>query len=163
MFRSLILILFFAFAPATLVAAEQPPLPVLSNDQAWKRLNGKPGQEQPLPAWARMLAGPLPFATARMLELDALHRSGDRLDARLRCLARRAAAGERLRYSKAVAVSDYRRAASQLDLKRGPKPQATVRWIRRPLLRSKNDAGLCGHGRRSDNCWTWQEERLVAW
>ena len=119
MFRWLILPVAFALThPAALVAAEQPRLPILPNDQAWKRLNGKPGQEQPLPAWARMLAGPLPLATARMLELDALHRSGDRLDARLRCLARWAAAdGNSCSYSKAVAAADYRRAtASQLDL-----------------------------------------------
>lgn len=119
MYRWLILILTFAFGlPAALVAAEPPRLPLLSNDQAWKRLNGNPGQEQPLPTWARMLAGPLPFATARMLELDALHRTGDRLDARLRCLARWGAADANgCAYSKAVAVADYRRAtASQLDL-----------------------------------------------
>ena len=118
MFRWILLLAFALALPAALVAAEPPRLPILPNDQAWKRLNGKPAQEQPLPIWARMLAGPLPSATARMLELDALHRTGDRLDARLRSLARWAAAdGNGCSYSKAVAVADYRRAtASQLDL-----------------------------------------------
>src|SRR3954470_24569765 len=44
-------------------------LPMLENEEAWKRLPGAPGRVQPLPAWARMLAGPLPLTTARMLEL----------------------------------------------------------------------------------------------
>jgi alkylhydroperoxidase family enzyme len=119
MFCRLLWIFSFTFLlPGALAAAEPPRLPLLSNDQAWRRLNGKPEEEQPLPSWARMLAGPLPFATARMLDLDALHRTGDRLDARLRCLARWAAADANgCAYSKAVAVADYRRAtSSQLDL-----------------------------------------------
>jgi hypothetical protein len=38
-------------------------------------LPGAPAAVQPLPAWARPLAGPLPSTTARMLELDTLHRA----------------------------------------------------------------------------------------
>lgn len=119
MFRRLLLFLLLVLArPALLPASEPPRLPVLQNEQAWSRLLGATGQEQALPAWARMLAGPLPFSTARMLELDALHRSGDRLDARTRSLARWAAADANgCAYNKAVAVADYRRAtASQMDV-----------------------------------------------
>jgi alkylhydroperoxidase family enzyme len=86
-------------------------LPMLSNEEAWRRLPGAPQTPQPLPAWARMFAGPLPLTTTRMLELDALHRTGDRLDPRLRGLARWAAADANgCNYSKAVAAGDLRRA-----------------------------------------------------
>lgn len=86
-------------------------LPMLTNEQAWKRLPGVPKSAEPLPAWARMLAGPLPLTTARMLELDALHRTGNRLEPRLRGLARWAAAdANRCDYAKAVAAADLRRA-----------------------------------------------------
>jgi alkylhydroperoxidase family enzyme len=85
-------------------------MPVLSNEEAWKRLPGAPPAVEQLPVWARMLAGPLPLTTARMLELDALHRTGDRLDARLRGLVRWAAAdANRCDYAKAVAAADLRR------------------------------------------------------
>lgn len=100
--------------------AQSPPrLPVLSSEEAWKRLPGAPAAAQPLPAWARMLAGPLPLTTARMLELDAQHRSGDRLDARLRGLVRWAAADANgCASSKAVAAADLRRAGlGEADLK----------------------------------------------
>jgi alkylhydroperoxidase family enzyme len=85
-------------------------LPMLDNEQAWKRLPGAPALVQPLPAWARMLAGPLPVTTARMLELDAMHRAGSRLDPRLRGLVRWAAAdANHCDYGKAVAAADLQR------------------------------------------------------
>lgn len=91
--------------------AAQPRLAVLVNDEAWKRLPGAPPEAQPLPAWARMLADPMPITTARMLELDALHRTGDRLDARLRALARWAAAdANSCGYAREVAAADFARA-----------------------------------------------------
>jgi alkylhydroperoxidase family enzyme len=90
---------------------ERGRLPALSNDEAWKRLPGATGTPQPLPAWARMLAGPLPLTTARMIEVDAIHRSGDRLDARLRGRVRWAAADANgCFYGKAMAAADLRRA-----------------------------------------------------
>jgi len=90
----------------------------MTNEEAWKRLPGAPATVQPLPAWARALAGRFPVTTARMLELDALHRTGDRLDARLRYLVRWAAADANgCAYSKAVAAADLRRAGgSEADL-----------------------------------------------
>ena len=88
-------------------------LPLLTNEQAWKRLPGAPAMVQPLPAWARLLAGPLPATTARMLELDALHRSGNRLEPKLRGLARwSAAAANHCDYAKAIALADLRRAGA---------------------------------------------------
>ncbi len=85
-------------------------LPMLTNEQAWKRLPGAPSTVKTLPAWARLLAGPLPVTTARMLELDAMHRSGDRLEPKLRGLVRWSAADANLcEYAKAVAVADLRR------------------------------------------------------
>jgi alkylhydroperoxidase family enzyme len=103
------------FLPAILpfnARADSPPrMPVLTNAEAWKRLPGAPAGEQKLPGWARMLAGPMPLTTARMLELDAMHRTGDRLDAQLRCLVRWAAADANgCAYSRAVAEADLRRA-----------------------------------------------------
>jgi alkylhydroperoxidase family enzyme len=92
-------------------AGRKERLPMLTNEEAWKRLPGAPAIIQPLPAWARLLAGPLPLTTARMLELDAMHRTGDRLDPRLRALARWAAADANgCSYGKAVAAADLRRA-----------------------------------------------------
>ncbi|PWT88429.1 MAG: hypothetical protein C5B56_08755 [Proteobacteria bacterium] len=85
-------------------------LPMLPQEDAWRRLPGAPATVQRLPAWARMLAGPLPATTARMLELDALHRTGNRLDPKLRGLARWSAAdANRCDYAKTVAVADLRR------------------------------------------------------
>lgn len=93
------------------MTAEPPPrLPVLTADDAWHRLPGAPAAVQPLPVWARMLAGPQPLTTARMLELDALHRTGDRLDGRFRAIVRWAAAdANRCGYAKAVAAADFAR------------------------------------------------------
>jgi alkylhydroperoxidase family enzyme len=107
----LVVLVFFLPHVAGARAEGRPRLPVLTNAEAWKRLPGAPEAEQPLPMWARMLAGPMPLTTARMLELDAMHRGGDRLDARLRCLVRWAAADANgCAYSKAVAADDLRRA-----------------------------------------------------
>jgi alkylhydroperoxidase family enzyme len=97
------------FAPAATGKA-QGRLPMLSNDDAWRRLPGAPPKVEPLPAWARMLAGPLPKTTALMLELDAAHRTGDRLDPALRARMRWAAAdANRSAYAMAAAEADLRR------------------------------------------------------
>lgn len=92
-------------------AESKPRLPLLANDAAWQRLPGAPKDAQPLAAWARALTGLYPVSTARLLELDAMHRTGDRLDARLRGLVRFAAAdANRSPYGKAMAAADFRRA-----------------------------------------------------
>jgi alkylhydroperoxidase family enzyme len=84
---------------------------MLSAAQAWACLPGAPADGQPLPAWARMLAGPLPQTTAQMLQLDALHRSGDHIEPILRGKLRWVAADvNRSLYAKAAAAADLRRA-----------------------------------------------------
>lgn len=97
----------------TVMAADPTTrLPLLRNEDAWKKLPDAPKAVEPLPVWARALAGWQPITTARMLELDALHRSGDRLDGRLRAVARwAAAAANRCEYAKAMAAADYDRSA----------------------------------------------------
>lgn len=96
------------------VADSPPRLPLLANDAAWRKLPGAPEKAEPLPAWARVLAGWQPITTARMLELDALHRSGDRLDGRFRAVVRWAAAdANRCEYAKAMAAADFARAAGR--------------------------------------------------
>jgi alkylhydroperoxidase family enzyme len=85
------------------------PFPTLEGPDAWAKL--PPRQNPPLPDWARVLSGPLPKTTAKMLELDTLHREknplGPVLSAKLR-----AAVAERLRsrYGAAVARADLERA-----------------------------------------------------
>lgn len=60
-------------------AQPDPPLPQLrpftprSPDEAWSRL--PPPKRAPLPAWARVMAEPLPKTTAKLLELNYLHRA----------------------------------------------------------------------------------------
>jgi hypothetical protein len=44
---------------ATMYAADGGRLPMLPNDEAWRKLPGASAQTQPLPGWARMLAGPM--------------------------------------------------------------------------------------------------------
>lgn len=84
--------------------------PALENDEAWRKLPDAPLEVQQLPVWARQLADWQPITTARMLDLDAMHRTGDRLDARLRAVARWAAAeANRCEYAKAMAEADYDR------------------------------------------------------
>lgn len=88
---------------------QQGRLPALPNGEAWKRLPGAKGEAPALPAWARMLAGVIPKTTARMIELDAMHRTGNRLDPKLRALMRLAAADEnRCAASWACADRDLR-------------------------------------------------------
>jgi alkylhydroperoxidase family enzyme len=133
-----------------LLLDQEPPapksaerLPMLENDQAWKRLPGAPAAAQPLPAWARMLAGPMPLTTVRMLELDALHRTGPRLEPRLRGLARWAAADANgCDYAKAVAAADLHRAGvSHAELQAlgggtthlSPAEQAAVAFARKMM------------------------------
>jgi alkylhydroperoxidase family enzyme len=100
------------FGGALMAANPSARLPVLANDDAWKRLPDAPEAAQPLPAWARALAGWQPITTARMIELDAMHRTGERLDGRFRAIVRWAAADtNKCAYTKAMAAADFDRAA----------------------------------------------------
>jgi hypothetical protein len=99
-------------------AAPPPPTPgrfaELTDAQAWKLL---PREEPPLPAWARMMAEPLPRTTALLLALDHLHRAESPLGAALRGKLRWAAAD--------VNRCDYSRRYAEYDLKRaGVRPDA---------------------------------------
>ncbi|MDB5307294.1 MAG: hypothetical protein JWO38_1496 [Gemmataceae bacterium] len=69
-----------ALAMAAVAAPPEPRppapgrFPAASDDGAWAKLPPRTQTNPPLPEWARVLAGPLPKTTARMLELDYLHR-----------------------------------------------------------------------------------------
>ena len=82
--------------------------PAADNDDAWARL---PRENPPLPPWARVLVGPLPRTTAKMLELDHFHRErnplGPELSAVLRWTAADALGSS---FGKATAEADLRRA-----------------------------------------------------
>jgi len=103
---------------AAMAADPSTRLQLLSNEEAWSKLPGAPKASETLPAWARCLAGWQPITTARMLELDALHRTGERLDGRLRAIVRYAAAdANRCEYTKSLACADFDRATgSKSDL-----------------------------------------------
>ena len=103
-------------------------LPLLSNDDAWKKLPDAPAKAEPLPVWARAFAGVYPVSTARMLEIDALHRTGERLDGRFRAVVRWAAAdANHCDYAKAMAAADYDRAAGHpSDLAKLMKDEAKL-------------------------------------
>jgi hypothetical protein len=80
-----------------------------------------------------MLAGPLPGTTALMLELDAVHRTGDRLDPALRARMRWSAAdANRCAYAKAAAEADLRRAGTA-DTETLPEPERLAVTFARKL------------------------------
>ena len=99
---------------AAMSAAEANPFPPLSDADAWKRLPAATaGSGQPLPPWARALAGPLPKTTAAALVLDHTHRTGGPLDPKLRAAMRWAVADVNgSAYGRAVAAADARRAGA---------------------------------------------------
>jgi alkylhydroperoxidase family enzyme len=84
-----------------------PRFPAADHDEAWKLL---PREDPPLPAWARILARPLPRTTGAMLELDYAHRVKNPLGPVL--------AGK-LRWAAADAIGcDYARRYAEADLRR---------------------------------------------
>jgi alkylhydroperoxidase family enzyme len=96
----------------TPTVASRHGIPVLSNAEAWTHLPPAPeGGNQPLPSWARALAGALPRTTARLLEIDYLQRTHPSLDATLRGKLRWVAAhANRCAWAEACATGDLRRA-----------------------------------------------------
>ena len=110
--RSFALLALFAVAvPASAQPDKQPPkvpFPALPDADAWDKL--PPTKKPALPEWARALAGPLPKTTAKLLELDYLHRAKNPLDPKL-------AAGLRLTVAEALG-SDYGKAAARADFDR---------------------------------------------
>lgn len=100
------------------------PFPTLPGDDAWAKL---PPQKNPqLPEWARVLAGPLPKTTAKMLELDYLHREknplGPALSAKIRLEVAKTLRNE---YGVAIAEADLKR-AGHFEIETIPRGAPTV-------------------------------------
>lgn len=89
-------------------SASEPFVPVLSTEEAWKRMpKADEGAGQPLPVWARAVAGQLPRTAAAMLELDLAQRTKSPIDPQLRAKMRWVIANaNRCEYSKATALAD---------------------------------------------------------
>jgi len=84
------------------------PFPALPESDAWSKL--PPPPKPALPEWACVMAGPLPKTTAKMLELDYLHRANNPLGPRLAATLRGVVAGRlKSKYGEEVALADLRR------------------------------------------------------
>jgi len=119
--RSVLIALFAVTAGGVAGRADDiQVVPMLSNAETWERLPpATAGSGQPLPPWARALAGPLPKTTAALLPLDFVHRTGGPLDPKLRAALRWAVADlNKSAYGKATAEADARR-AGLTDVARG--------------------------------------------
>jgi alkylhydroperoxidase family enzyme len=101
--------------------APKSPFPALPEDKAWGKL--PPTKKPELPEWARVLAGPLPKTTAKMLELDYLHRTKNPLGPAL---------SAKLRLAVAEALgSKYGIASAQADLlSAGLAPEQVRDWAK---------------------------------
>lgn len=126
------------------VEADKPArLRALSREEAWRRL---PREMPPLPAWARILAEPLPRTTAAMLHLDFVHRAANPLDPILRGKIRWIAAqANRCAYSRTVAEADLKRAGvSEEEIRRlagdhsdlSAREQAVLHFARQMTLKA---------------------------
>jgi hypothetical protein len=96
---------------------DSPPgqFPATENDAAWAKL---PRDNPPLPPWAKVLVGPLPKATAKMLELDYFHRVNNPLGVELSAL---------LRWTAADALGcDFGKATAEADLRRTGFPTGVM-------------------------------------
>ncbi|HZW35016.1 MAG TPA: carboxymuconolactone decarboxylase family protein, partial [Isosphaeraceae bacterium] len=101
--------------PVAVMAArpeqERAHVPLLSDQECWKRLPAANGGTSPLPSWARALAGSMPRTTAALLRVDYVHRARNPLDPKLRARMRWVAAhANRCAYAEEYAVADGRRA-----------------------------------------------------
>jgi alkylhydroperoxidase family enzyme len=86
----------------------QKQFPGIENDAAWNLL---PRENPPLPPWARVLIEPLPKTTAKMLELDFLHRAKNPLMPELAALLQWTVADSLgSKFGKATAEADLLRA-----------------------------------------------------
>lgn len=93
-------------------AEPQLRVPLLTDAATWERLPpATTGQGQPLPSWARMLAGELPRSTAALLQLDLAQRTKSPIPPRLRAAMRWISAhANQCSYAEADAAADGRRA-----------------------------------------------------
>jgi alkylhydroperoxidase family enzyme len=106
-------VLLMAAAAAPAQTQKPAPFPLMPEKDAWDHL--PPEKKPALPEWARVLAGPLPKTTARMLELDHIQRAKNPLGGAL---------AARIRYAVASALkSDYGCKVARADLARfEPEP-----------------------------------------
>jgi hypothetical protein len=109
---ALLLIGAAAFPAAVLAASPREGVLAapLSNEETWQRLpKPEKGSGQPLPSWARMLAGELSRSTAAFLQLDFAQRTKSPVDPGLRAAMRWVAAhANRCAYAETYAVADAR-------------------------------------------------------
>jgi alkylhydroperoxidase family enzyme len=121
---------------------------MLSDPECWRALPAAvKGSGQPLPSWARALAGLMPRTTAAMLRLDLIHRTKSPLEPRLRAELRWVGAhANRCAYAESYAAFDARRAGLSEDdldaLRRGdttrkaPAEKAALEFARKMTVDS---------------------------
>jgi alkylhydroperoxidase family enzyme len=106
--------------------------PLLTNEEAWSRLPASAsGAGQPLPAWARLLAGELPHTTAALLELDFAQRTKSPLPPYLRAAMRWVAANAN--------KCDYTRAVAEFDLNEAGIDRTTFNGLNHPEFAGWSD------------------------
>lgn len=118
---------FYDYYNARPPVTSPPPVPILTSKEAWKALPSVvSGSGQPLPIWARAVAGQLPRTAAAMLQLDYAQRTRSPLDPALRAKMRWVIAhANRCGYSEACALADLVRAGgTEADVKRLTGPAA---------------------------------------
>src|SRR5579872_3029747 len=126
-------------ATAQDVKPATPPFPVFDSDAAWAKL---PRDNPPLPPWAKVLVGPLPRTTAKMLDLEYLHRAKNPLGQELAGLLQWTVADAiGCKFGKANAEADLIRGKSQQQLERlkekkklAPDVQLAVSFARKLTL-----------------------------
>lgn len=102
----------------------QPRFAAMPNNEAWQRL---PLQAPELPAWATILARPLPKSTGALLMLDSHHRTSNPIGNTL---------AAQLRWIAADAMGcDYARACSASDLLRNGQPLEAIQALRQDHAR----------------------------
>jgi alkylhydroperoxidase family enzyme len=124
--------------------AAQPPVapppkpvtgtfPVASDADAWAKL--PPVKEPLIPEWARVLAGPLPKTTAKMLELDYLHRAANPLGPELAAMIRWTVADAlKSEYGKAIAKADLEWAIPVGSTKISPAERVALAFAKKLTL-----------------------------
>jgi alkylhydroperoxidase family enzyme len=132
-------------APAAGPKEETPRVPIQSDAECWKQLPTLKGGNQPLPSWARALAGVIPRTTGALLGVDYAHRVQSPLDPKLRARMRLVAAqSNHCDYSAEYALFDARRAgfdeAALAALRQGnlspetPAVDAALKFARKMTL-----------------------------
>ncbi len=114
----------FAMHPSNRVIAADPKtsVTILDNQAAWKRMPAvAKGEQGPLPAWIRGVAGALPRSAAALVNLDHAQRVTSPLDPILRAQLRAAIAKvNRCPYNQATAERDLIAAGGKLDTPADP-------------------------------------------